>query len=245
MVMFARTLAGLQQVQDAAEAVQGAIESINGGLAESTRTVLAEAQQAVSDGKNAIDAELDGIRQKTVEVCEGTARDLKTLVDDVKKRRKDAADELDDLVNLVKDAKSEWQKELKLGLDALFSGAITFRKFLDQYGDMVRQLDGKNKSIEEILAKVDRRQFQDKFQDLLQFVEDEGNSFDSIIDLLEKQLQGRFKNIGELLRRFEDKKLTFEELRRQLEGLQEFFGGSDLDHVIDELLDRLQEENRR
>lgn len=245
--MFTRTLAGLAAVRDVSFEVRGALtelEKQQQQLVAGSRAAAAAAADIAQGSRRTVEETLSGLESRAAETTERARSEVRSLLEDVRQSRQETADALDDLVNLVGQSKTKWTEELKEGLDALSSGALDFREFLRQYGDMRVQLGDENKRISELLADVDPRQFKEKFQDLLQFVRDDKNSIAGIAAELEGELEGRFDGISELLRKFEEKKVSFAELKRQLEALAGAFEGSDLDTVIQELLQRLQEDQR-
>ena len=75
-------------------------------------------------------------------------------------------------------------------------------------------------------------------------VRDSSTSLEEIIQEF-ADLGGQIaEGIADIIRKYQENQISFAELSRQLKDIQDRFEGSDLDLVIDELLDRLQQEER-
>ena len=245
--MFDDVKSGLREGIGLAGQANAAFERLKTEQQESMReleTRVAAVEERATAVTRGSEQALSAIQGKTAEVKEAIEKDLSSIMESISNTDNEAANALDDLIDRLRKAKNIWDEELQLALDALRAGGLSMREFLSEYGDIEIEVQGRLVSLREFLKGIDFREFTNKLQDLMQQVQKSSTDLEAILNQI-GALGGQFAEmIVEMVRKFQEGQITFEELARRIEELQRQFPDSDLDELLDDLRDRLQQEER-
>lgn len=223
--MFGRLKTGLDGVVTAVSVAEERLK----GLGNLTDKAAREVENAAGSISSSVEGAERRVEESAGRIRE-RARDL----------QKDTADAFDDLFDVFENAQNQFDEDLKLQLEAVRAGGKDVEDLLRLYGDAKVKIGDELKTIRKILDGADFGQFEDRIQELMQFVRDQSSSLEEVISRV-GELGGMFADqIVEMLRKFREGKITFDELQNRMEALQRRFPDSDLDNLLDEIRDRIQ-----
>ena len=207
---------------DALDRSTAAIET-SGARVEQTAARVAESAQRIAE---------------EVEASERTSRESL-------ERQEEMATRFDDLVQLAREGRNEWDHELELQLEAVAAGVQSLDDFLEKFGEGVVRLDGEVTTVRELLQGVDYRAAEVKLQEYLKGLQTGRVEVSEVLDFLEASVPKLAATLLQVIRDFQAGKVTLERVADEVRRLEKLFGpDTGLTDLAERLLQSLDDAGR-
>jgi hypothetical protein len=230
-------VAASSSARSAAETTVRDTRSAVEALENSTATIVSSGARVQEVG----DRVADSARRLADEV-EGSEKRTKESLD---RQRQHVATRFDDLVQLAREGRNEWDAELELQLEAVQAGVQSLDDFLAKFGEGVVRLDGEVTTVRELLQDVDYRAAEERLQTLLAGLRGGRVEIEEVLGFLDEAVPKLAGTFLQLVRDFLDGKVTLERVGDEVRRLQKLFGPeTGLTDLAESLLQRLQDAGR-
>lgn len=170
--------------------------------------------------------------QDAVSSTRSSLADLRSTADRELPR---AADAIDDLRNRISGLKGEFAVEIQQQLDLLAVGGQRLDEFLLEFGDVVVEVEGGTKKIDELLDGLDVRGRQQQIQELIRSIQDGSEDVGAALEFLNRE-GGQFaETITSWVAAFQQGEISLERLQEVLASIGDQFDGTDLEALADTL----------
>lgn len=170
------------------------------------------------------------------------AAEAATALREIEEMAPRAATQLDDLserIDRFADAGNVWAQELQLQLEAVRIGAADLDDFINKFGAVVVQTAEGAKTIRELLEGMDLREYETRILDFAKAVRQGTVELDEVIGYLTENAGTLSGVLGEVFDKYREGKVTLERLVEVINALRGQFEGSDLEALLDAILDAL------
>lgn len=223
MAAFEGLLAGLENLRSSLSTVADSARETSahvGRLAtQATETFRAAASQIEHDAERA----------------KAAMREIEELAP----RAATALDDLKEMADKWTEDGVWWASEIQVSIEALRVGALRLDEFMAQLGDAVVKTEQGTMTIRELLTGLDWTEYQRQIQDFIDGLRKGSVDLGEVMEYLTENAGQLTERLGEVFEKYRDGKVTLEHLVGVIQSLKGQFEGSELDALLDAVLDAL------
>jgi len=169
----------------------------------------------------------------------GKAATALRQIEEVAPRAATQLDDLSEQIDRFAESGNVWAQELQLQLEAVKIGAVDLDNFITKFGDVVVQTEAGAKTIREILDGMDLREYEEQINDFIEGLQKGSVDLGEVMDYLTENAGTLAGRLGEIFDQYREGKVTMERLVEVIAALKGQFQGTDLDALLEALLDAL------
>jgi len=169
----------------------------------------------------------------------GKAATALRQIEEVAPRAATQLDDLSEQIDRFAESGNVWAQELQLQLEAVRIGALDLEDFINKFGSVVVQTEEGAKTIRETLEGMDLREYQERINEFIKGLQKGNVDLGEVMDYLTENAGTLAGRLGEIFDKYREGKVTLERLVEVINALRGQFEGTDLDALLDSLLDAL------
>ncbi len=213
-----------QEVADAAVTAGERVAGLTGQI-----------QGVEADVRSSMERTTSAVREGGAEV----EKDLARMRDGIDTAVPAIVTRVDDLLALVRESGSEWDKELALQIEALQAGLIRQEEFLAKWGEGTIRIGDETKKIRDLLAGVDFGLYEDQLREYLERLRTGQATVTEALEVIERVAPTFARRFLDVVRAFQAGEVTLERVREELAQLEKVLPDSGLADLADELAQKL------
>ncbi|HQP92491.1 MAG TPA: hypothetical protein PK570_00865 [Thermoanaerobaculia bacterium] len=166
----------------------------------------------------------------------GKAATALRQIEEVAPRTATQLDDLSDRIDRFAQAGNVWAKELQLQLEAVRAGATDLEEFMTKFGAVVVQTEEGAKTIRELLAGLDLKEYGDRIREFIGGLRQGSVELGEVMAYLRENAGQLTAQLTEVFQKYREGKVTLEHLVGVIQALKGQFEGSELDALLDAIL---------
>jgi methyl-accepting chemotaxis protein len=193
---------------------------------------------AATDGLERLAAALVRVAAsaETARAAAGEAARALREVEEIAPRAATQLDDLSDRIDRFAQAGNVWAKELQLQLEAVRAGATDLEEFMTKFGAVVVQTEEGAKTIRELLAGLDLKEYGDRIREFIGGLRQGSVELGEVMAYLRENAGQLTAQLTEVFQKYREGKVTLEHLVGVIQALKGQFEGSELDALLDAIL---------